>query len=73
MMNDTFITPSQTEAVKRVVENYLSGERKDAEANIDEVDVVWGMSELSDEEFYMRYNGHYGHVWFDLYVLSKIN
>jgi hypothetical protein len=73
MMNDTFITPSQTEAVKRVVGNYLSGERKNAEANIDEVDVVWGMSELSDEEFYMRYKGHYGHVWFDLYVLSKIN
>jgi hypothetical protein len=73
MMNDTFITPSQSEAAKRVVETYLSDERKSAEANIEDEDVVEGMSELSDEEFYTRYNGHYGHVWFDLYVLSKIH
>lgn len=72
-MNDTLITPSEREAAKRVVEAYLSDERKSAEENIADEDVVEGMSELTDEQFYYRYNGYYGHVWFDLYVLSKIN
>lgn len=72
MMNNTLISPSQVEATRRVVSSYMQHERKSAEENIEDEDVVEGMSELSDEEFYNRYNGYYGHIWFDLYQLSKI-
>ena len=72
MMNNTLISPSQVEATRRVVSTYMQDERRSAEENIDDKDVVEGMSELSDEEFYNRYEAYYGHIWFDLYRLSKI-
>lgn len=72
MMNHTMISPSQVEAAQRVVSIYMQDERKSAEADIRDEDITDNLDELTDEEFYNRYEAHYGHIWFDLYQLSKI-
>ena len=71
-MNCTNITPHQVEAAQRVVKTYMDDEKLSAMADIREEDITDDFDTMTDEEFYNRYNAHYGHIWFDLYQLSLI-
>ena len=71
-MNNTIITPGDKEALDRVVKTYLADEKQSAMADIRDEDITDDFDELTDKQFYDRYEAHYGHIWFDLFRLSQL-
>jgi len=76
MAKNTSITPSQVKAIKTVVRQYISDERRGCseclldEGIVDEDDE--DIDSMTDEEFYEKYHADYDHIWFYLYELSQI-
>lgn len=71
-MNNTIITPGEKEALDRVVKTYLEDEKQSAMADIRDEDITDDFDELTDKQFYDRYEAYYGHIWFDLFRLSQL-
>ena len=59
-------------SLESVVDMYMGDERKSAEEDINEDDIVNNFSMLTDDEFYATYSVKYTHIWFDLYRLNCV-
>jgi len=71
-MNNTIITLAQKDTIDRVVKFFMEEERNSAMSDIRDEDIVDNFDDLTDDEFYNLYEAKYGHIWFDLYTISKI-
>jgi hypothetical protein len=72
IMNSTIITLAQKDSIHRVVKFFMEEERNSVMSDIRDEDIVDNFDDLTDDEFYNLYEAKYGHIWFDLYNLSKI-
>jgi hypothetical protein len=71
-MNSTIITLAEKDSIHRVVKFFMEEERNSVMSDIRDEDIVDNFDDLTDDEFYNLYEAKYGHIWFDLYNLSKI-